>query len=900
MQDAQEPRRDWYKRSREEVLGSLQASTQGLGGAEAEARLRRYGFNRLPAAPRRGAITRFLLQFHNVLIYVLLACAAVTALLGEGLDTAVILIVVIANAVIGFVQEGKAESALEAIRQILAPQALVLRDGARRSIPAEGLVPGDLIFLEAGDKVPADARLLQAYGFSAQEAILTGESLPAEKHCDTIDEAAAPGDMHNMVFAGTLVAAGQGSAVVVGTGADTELGHISGMLAQVDELSTPLLRQMQVFARWLTAVILLLSALLLAYGYVSGAHDFEELFMAVVSLAVSAIPEGLPAVLTITLAIGTQAMAKRKAIVRRLPAIETIGSVSVICTDKTGTLTRNEMMVVSLLSARATYGVAGSGYEPAGAIALHETRIDPAAHPNLEELARAFALCNDATLERRNDDWTVTGDPMEGALLACAGKIGVEPRAMRHAWTRTDAVPFDARHAYMATLNHDHEHRAFILVKGAPERVLAMCGTQRARDGGEEALDQAYWHKAMNEIGALGQRVLAFAQRPVAPAQTVLEHSDLENLTLLGVAGMIDPPRAEAAQAIEECRNAGIRVKMITGDHARTAAAIGRQIGLAGATKVLTGGELERMDDEELKAAVLDCDVFARTSPAHKLRLVTALQSHGLSVAMTGDGVNDAPALKRADVGIAMGCKGSQAAREAAELVLADDNFASIVAAVREGRTVYANIRKVISWMLPTNAGEAVIISAALLLGLALPVVPIQILWINLVTECTLALALAFEPADPAVMRQAPRARQEGLLGRALIWHIVLVSLLFMAGTYGIYAHAIGRGYSLELARTMALNTIVVMEIVHLFFIRTMGSNAFAWSTVRATPAVWLTTGILAAAQLAVTYLPSLQAVFGTAAMPLADGLLVLGTGLLLFTVIAAEKLIRVGAVREA
>ncbi|MDY6983400.1 MAG: HAD-IC family P-type ATPase, partial [Pseudomonadota bacterium] len=438
-----------------------------------------------------------------------------------------------------------------------------------------------------------------------------------------------------------------------------------------------------------------------------------------------------------------------------------------------------------------------------------------------------------------------------------------------------------------------HEHRAFILVKGAPERILAMCTTQRAADGGDEPVDPAHWQHTIDAVAAQGQRVLAFAQRTVEPAQTVLEHSDLSGLTLLGMVGMIDPPRAEATQAVAECRAAGIRVKMITGDHAKTAAAIGRQIGLVNVDTVLTGNDLDALDDAALANAVNDCDVFARTSPTHKLRLVTALQAQGMTVAMTGDGVNDAPALKRADIGIAMGQKGSEAAREASDLVLADDNFASIVAAVREGRTVYNNIRKVISWMLPTNAGEALIISLALLGGFALPVIPIQILWINLVTEATLGLALAFEPAEAATMRQAPRQRHAAILSRALVWHIVLVSLLFLGFTYGIYLYAIERGYPLELARTLALNTIVVLEVFHLFFIRNIDNTRLGWHALKATPAVWLTTGILVVAQLAVTYVPAVQAIFQTTAVSLPDALLVIGTGVLLFAIIETEKQLR-------
>ena len=519
-----------------------------------------------------------------------------------------------------------------------------------------------------------------------------------------------------MAFSGTLVVGGIGRGVVVATGAASEIGRISGMLSRVETLTTPLVRQMDRFARWLTILILLIAAVLLTFGYFIEHHEFSELFMAVVGLSVAAIPEGLPAVLTITLAIGVQAMARRNAIVRRLPAIETLGSVSVICTDKTGTLTRNEMMVASVAAGRDVFSVDGNGYAPTGEIRLRDAITNPRDHDFLDELARAAGLCNDAAIHERDGVWTVEGDPMEGALLALSGKLARGPTELSQ-WMRTDVIPFDARHRYMATLHRDHEGRAFVYVKGAPEQILAMCPTQRNASGGADPLDEACWHGIAERIAARGQRVLAFATRPVQPDHTVLEVADLPGqLMLIGLVGLIDPPRREAVAAVAECHGAGIRVKMITGDHAGTAAAIGRQIGLQNSDKVLTGTELDSMNDAVLAAAALNTDIFARTSPEHKLRLVTALQSHGLTVAMTGDGVNDAPALKRADAGIAMGRKGSEAAKEASELVLADDNFASIVSAVREGRTVYDNIKKVISWTLPTNAGEAMTIVVAILL----------------------------------------------------------------------------------------------------------------------------------------------------------------------------------------
>lgn len=885
---------NWHERAADTALHALKTTANGLSQTEAATRLETHGPNRLPEAAKRSALLRFLLHFHNILIYVLLGCAGITMMLDHIVDTLVIVAVVFANAGIGFFQEGKAEKAMDSIRRMLALRSSVVRDGNRRSIEGELLVPGDIVLLEAGDKVPADLRLLQAHGLQIQEAILTGESVPVDKHTRFVAANAALGDRVCMAFSGTLVTSGQGKGVVVGTGTETEIGRISSMLSKVEILTTPLVAQMNVFARWLTILILLIAVILLIFGYFVEHFEFNELFMAVVGLSVAAIPEGLPAVLTITLAVGVQAMARRNAIVRRLPAIETLGSVSVICTDKTGTLTRNEMMVASVVTHTHIFSIDGNGYEPNGAIKLNDSGVNGRDHTILEELGRAAALCNDASLHEREGVWTVEGDPMEGALLALSGKIGMDVRKELSEWTRTDAIPFDAKHRFMATLNHDHENHAFVTVKGAPEQLLSMCEEQRGAAGGTEPLNQAYWHEKAEGIAAQGQRVLAFAVRSVTPEHTVLEFSDVEGaLILIGLVGLIDPPRSEAIEAISECHGAGIRVKMITGDHKGTAAAIGKQIGLQNPDNVLTGLDLDAMNDAALATAVLETDIFARTSPEHKLRLVMALQSNGMTVAMTGDGVNDAPALKRADAGIAMGMKGSEAAKEAAELVLADDNFASIVTAVREGRTVYDNIKKVISWTLPTNAGEAMVIIVALLFGLTLPVSPIQILWINLITASTLGLALAFEPTEADTMRRPPRPRNEPILTRQLTWQIVLASVLFFCGVFGLYYYSIGKGYSIELARTIVLNTLVMMEIFYLFFVRNIYGTSLTWKAVRGTKVVWATIAVVTVAQLAITYLSPLQKIFATEAVPFFDGVLIFGVGVALFAIIETEKQLR-------
>ncbi len=894
---------DWHSLEQDQVFELLDADAGGLGEAEAERRLEKYGHNRLPEPPRRHPFARLLLQFHNILIYVLLGAAAITALLHHVVDTLVILAVVLVNALIGFVQEGKAESAMEAIRQMLAPRAAVIRDGQRHTIDGDELVPGDIVLIEAGDKVPADLRLVRTHGLQIQEAILTGESVAVEKRVAPVTVDAALGDRACMAFSGTTVTSGQGQGIVVATGDATQIGLISGLLARVETLTTPLVEQMAVFAKWLTLFILVIAGLILAFGYFVLHHDFGELFMAVVGLSVAAIPEGLPAVLTITLAVGVQAMARRNAIVRRLPAIETLGSVSVICSDKTGTLTRNEMSVASIVTATQRFTVHGTGYEPVGTVEAATGPVDTAMHPGLIEIARAAILCDDAELKNRDGVWSVEGDPMEGALLAAAGRIGLPVGETRGQWPRADVIPFDAKHRFMATLNHDHEQHAAAFVKGAPEQVLAMCRDQRLPDGGVSPIDPGYWQGQAEQIAAQGQRVIAVATKSLPTGQTVLEFATVErDLTVLALVGLIDPPREEAITAVAECHAAGIRVKMITGDHATTALAIGQQLGLRNPERALTGADIDKLDDPALAMAVGETNVFARTSPEHKLRLVMALQSQGMTVAMTGDGVNDAPALKRADAGIAMGHKGSEAAKEASELVLADDNFVSIAAAVREGRTVYDNIKKVISWTLPTNAGEASTIILALMAGMALPITPVQILWVNMITAVTLGIALAFEPTEANTMKRPPRPRSEPLLSGALVWHIILVAMLFLGGVFGIYAYAIDRGYPIELARTLAMNTLVVMEIFHLFFIRNMYSTSLTWQAVRGTKAVWIAVFIVALGQLAITYIHPLQTVFETQAVSISDGLLMVLLGIVLFLIIEIEKQMRLrlaGSLRD-
>lgn len=885
---------DWHNQTTEQTLVSLETKLEGLSEEEANLRLQKYGINKLPSPPQRSLLLRFLVHFHNILIYVLIGAASITALLGHVVDTFVIIAVVIINAVIGFYQEGKAEKAMDAIRQMLALSAFVKRDGKRQVIKAEELAPGDIVFLETGDKLPADLRLLKANSLHILESILTGESVAVEKQTKPVAIDAPLGDRFCVGFSGTTVTSGQGMGVVVATGANTEIGRISGLLTEVQTLETPLVSQMAVFARWLTLFILAVAALMLLFGYFVLHHDFANLFMAVVGIAVAAIPEGLPAVLTITLAVGVKAMARHNAIIRRLPAIETLGSVSVICSDKTGTLTRNEMMVDTIVTTHECFTIKGTGYEPLGDVELDGKVISTNDYSSLHQLSKVAALCNDAELIRKNDSWSGHGDPMEIALLAFASKTDPDSNKTRNQWTRTDVIPFDSKHKYMATLNHNHEGHAFIIIKGAPETILSICHEQHVNSNKTELLNTKYWEKQVNAIATRGRRVLGFAAKTVKPEHTVLEHNDVQDsLIFLGLAGLIDPPRQGAIESIAKCHLAGIDVKMITGDHAVTAEAIGKQLGLRNSDKVLTGKDLDKLNDSQLKSIVCDTAIFARTSPEHKLRLVMALQANGMTVAMTGDGVNDAPALKRAGVGVAMGKTGSEAAKEASEIVLADDNFSTIVSAVREGRTVYDNIKKVISWTLPTNAGEAMTIILALLLGLSLPITPIQILWINMITAVTLGIALAFEPTEENTMLRPPKPRNEALLSGGLLWHIVLVASLFLAGVFSMYEYAILQGYSESLARTIAMNTLVVLEIFHLFFIRNMYGTSITRKAVLGTRVVWAAVIAVIVGQFAITYVPILQNIFETQAVKLLDGILIILVGVVMFSIIEIEKQLR-------
>ena len=879
------PQEDWHARPAHEVLEALRSTPQGLDAQEAVRRLAQLGPNALPVARRRGPLVRFLAQFNNALIYFLLAAAIAAGVLGHLIDAIVIMAVIFVNAVIGFVQEGKAEQALAAMRRLISPKASVRRDGVRTSVAATELVPGDIVLLEAGDRVPADLRLLRARGMLVDEALLTGESVAAEKKESSANRDAALGDRHCMVYSGTLVAAGQATGVVVDTGVRTQIGRISALLQEVDQLTTPLLRQINQFSRRFTVLALIASVLLFAFAVLVRDFDPAQALIAVVALAVGAIPEGLPAVITITFAIGVQRMAACNAVIRRLPAVETLGATSVICSDKTGTLTRNEMTARRTVTARHELEVSGAGYAPQGALEAVGHDDDSAAIADAAPLLRCGLLCNDALLSQRDGVWTVEGDPMEGALLALAMKTGINPEHARAEWPRLDEIPFDAMHRFMATLHRSPTGEAFVFIKGAPEQILNM-----ALPPGPE---RVAWEMRIAAVASAGERLLGFASKRLPGEPALLRREDLATgLDFGGIVGFIDPPRPEAVRAIAECRAAGIEVKMITGDHASTALAIARQLQLAAEPLALTGADLDALQPDEFAERVRRTAVFARTSPEHKLRIVRALQAEGQVVAMTGDGVNDAPSLKQADVGVAMGIKGTEAAKEAAEMVLLDDNFATIVNAVHEGRTVYHNIRKVIAWTLPTNGGEVMTVLAAIAFGFTLPMSAVQILWINLVTAITLGLVLAFEPAEPGVMGRPPRSSHAPLLTPFMLWRVVLVSTLFLAAGLGVFFHALAQGRDLETARTLVVNTIVVMDIFYLFNVRYLGMTSITLRGALGTPAVLIALAVVVAAQFAFTYLPAMQTWFGTRALSLGDGAVIIAIGAGMMVLLELEKLL--------
>lgn len=878
----------WHARSSEDVLEHGDSNAhRGLTSAVAAGRREKHGPNALPEAQRRGPIRRFVAQINSPLIYVLIAASVVTFLLDDYLDTWVIAGVVVINAIIGFVQEGKAEKALDAVRGLLADHAVVIRDGVSQNIVARGLVVGDVIQLESGSKIPADARLIDVRNLAVAEATLTGESVPVVKHTHPVGEDVPLGDRTSMVYAGTLVTAGTATAVVTAVGTDTELGKIGTLVDEVGTIRTPLSKRLDRFATQITAAILIIGGAAFAYGYLILGTPTTDLFLSVVGLAVAAIPEGLPAIVTIVLAIGTRAMASAGALIRRLPAVESLGSVSIIWSDKTGTLTQNEMTVASIVTATTRLEVTGTGYGPEGVFLVGGDEVAPESNDTVMALITAGTLCNRAEVRREpSGSYLAVGDPTEAALMTLGMKAGLSRSGLLATTPLVDLIPFESERRFMATL-HDRpgDGDRTVWVKGAPERIFDLATSE----WGGAGLDVDRWTEEANRLAKKGQRVLAIAGATWSSTRDFPADNALSGISLIGLVGVIDPPRDAAKEAIAACHAAGIRVKMITGDHIVTASVIGGQLGLD-VNAPLSGSEIDHLDDAQLLERIEHTDVIARANPEHKLRLVTLAQSAGYQVAMTGDGVNDAPALQAADIGVAMGKNGTDAARQASDLVLTDDRFETIEKAVERGRVVFDNIKKSMLLILPTNLGEAGIILVALVAGWMMPITASQILWVNMVTAVTLSLALVVERAEPGLMARPPRPANEPLITQRLLGRIVLVGVLLMATTLGVFWWQIGVGASIEQARTAAVAMLVVAEVWYLFNTRRFTQSGFTVETFLGNTMALIAVGALLALQLAFTYAPFMNDLFGTQPLTAEIWGVTVVLGATLFAVVEGEK----------
>lgn len=907
MRSTTEPKTsNWHSLLFADVASQLNVVLdKGLDEPEASTRQGIYGPNIVSTKKGKHPILRFLLQFREPLMFILVAAGIVTAVIGEWVDSVVIFGVVLVNATAGFVQEMKAGKALEALIKMVTTEATVMRSGSKRRLPSSELVPGDVVILRSGDKVPADARLFQARELRIDESVLTGESAPVEKIVDVLKPDTVLADRKNMVHSGTLVTYGQGFGIVVSTGDRTEAGKISKSISSAEEMVTPLTRKITRFSKVLLYFIIGLASATFVVGVLQNQHTLEETFMSAVALAVAAIPEGLPAALTITLAIGVSRMARRHAIVRRLPAVEALGSITVICSDKTGTLTENQMTVTEIYTNDSTFVVTGTGYHPEGMIIGHGAAVSPA----LGECLTAGLLCNDSHLVEKDGKWDAAGDPTEVALIVSARKSRLREEELQRRFPRIDEIPFESHLQYMATLHRIVEtNQNVIYLKGAPEKIIEKCSyiakndvtgqLQRSplmTDQRSEVLQRA------EEMAAKGLRVLAFAKMDASFQKNSLIDRDLERgLVFLGLQGILDPPRQNAASAIRACHNAGIKVKMITGDNAKTAAMIAKRVGLNntndknGKSEVIavTGYDLTNYSDSELKTLVEKADVFARVSPEQKLQLVKTLQTKGQTVAVTGDGVNDAPALKQADIGVAMGIRGTDVAKEAADIVLTDDNFVSIEAAIEEGRGIFDNIRKFITWTLPTNFGEALIIITAIFAGFSLPLLPVQILWINMTTALALGMMLVFEPKELDIMRRKPQNPNSPILTRDLIQRIILVSVMILGSVLGLFIWHESSGASIEEARTVAVNAVVMIELFYLFNSRSLEKSMFRMGVLSNK---WIIAGvvIMIGLQLLYTYFPPMNSLFKSVPIDLESWGMIIALAFATFTVVELEKWIK-------
>lgn len=879
----------WHAEPVNTCLDKQQTTVHGLSAPEVKSRQVQYGENAIPYAKKNNYLQKWLNQFNNVLIYILVAAAIITAQLHHWIDAGFIIGVVLLNAIIGYLQESKAEKAIDALRKMLSPKAHVMRDGKRIRVYTRELVPGDIVFLSAGDKVPADLRLIKTHSLQIDESILTGESLPVEKQTTANKKNASLSQRDSMAYSGTLVTYGMGIGLVVATGCNTEIGRISSTLRGPRPLTTPLLRQLTKFGHTVAIIILIFSSLTFLFGIFIREYPITEMFMSAVAIAVAIIPEGLPAIITIALAIGVTRMSRRHAIIRRLASVETLSSVTVICTDKTGTLTKNELTVQKIITHQNTYDVSGSGYNDNGEITLGSNTLKHDNHPDLDLLIRAGILCNAAELSKTDDGWHLSGNPMDGALLALAYKAGLNYKNIAKQYSRIDAIPFDSRHKFMASLNLNDEDNSCIFVKGAPEIIISMC-SQQQEGKNYSSLDKAYWISQTNQLAEQGMRVLAIAIRKTAKAQSKLHLGDINNdYTMLGLIAMLDPPREEAKEAVASCQQAGIWVKMVTGDHELTAQTIAKQVGIF-CDKIMTGATIDGMSDEELAIQVSQVDVFARTEPKHKIRLIKALRAGQHVVAMTGDGVNDAPALKSADIGIAMGIKGTDVAKEASEIVLADDNFASIKYATEEARNVYNNLKKAILFILPSSGGEGFSVFLAILMGYTLPITPLQILWVNMITTVTLALALAFETPEKELMLTRPRNPKEPLLSKFLLWRISFVTLLYLCCMFGLFLYLTQQGFNTDLARTCVVNVLVFLEVVYLFNCRRIYDSALSKKVILGSKSALVAIGTVCILQLGFTYLPFMHDLFNTKPMDFSQWSLIFPLIIFIFLLVELEK----------
>lgn len=882
----------WHSLSVEETLDAVKSSERGLPSSDAAERLERDGPNALSEGRGVSWVRKLFEQFIQPLVIVLLGAAGLSVFLGDLVDAGVILAVVLLNGIIGFFQEFRAEQSIAALSKAILTEATVLRDEQLQRIPSEQLVQGDIVALQSGDTVPADLRLLEIRDLKVEEAGLTGESVPSSKSATVLPADTTVGDRENMAFAGSAVTYGVARGVVVAVGDATEMGRIADLMASTKALETPLTRRIGELSRLLVWVILGLAGALLIVQWLRGNSPVET-FNTAIALAVGAIPEGLPAAVTIVLAVGVSSMAKRGALIRRLPAVETLGSTTVICSDKTGTLTENQMTVTTIVAGGETFQLTGVGFSSEGELLREDqSPVTPDVSVALFEALSCGALCNDTRLVDSEDGHKVEGDPTEAALTVAAQKAGLDGAKLADR-PRRDALPFESAHMYMGSL-HEGPGGSILYVKGSTDTLLGRCGDRLSASGSPEALDIAAIQRDVHAMASRGLRVLAVARRLMPAHTTSLSHEDVRDLTFLGLVGMIDPPRAEAQRAVAACLRAGIKVKMITGDHAITAAAIAMELGLEGERtadgrlRALTGSELATLGEKELADVADSASVFARVAPEQKLSLVRALQSRGHVVAMTGDGVNDAPALKQADIGVAMGKNGTDVARSASSMILTDDNFATIAAAVEEGRGIYDNLVKFIAWTLPTNGGEGLVLLAAVVFGTTLPVLPVQLLWVNLATAM-LGTALIFEPREPGLMQRAPRPAQAPILDRALGIRTVLVSLAVGVAAFGCFWWAKATGKSIEASRTIAVNTIVVVEVGYLFACRSLTFTSFQIGFFT-NKSVWLGAFGMFVLQLGWTYIPLMNRLFHTAPIELWWWAVMAGIGFSVFLLAELKK----------